>query len=64
MLALTLAAAACTGGGDKTRGVASLGSSGQPTAATTNAGGSQDPRQAALDYAKCMRQHGINMPDP
>ena len=24
----------------------------------------QDMRQAALRYAKCMRQHGVDMPDP
>jgi hypothetical protein len=24
----------------------------------------QDMRQAALKYAKCMRQHGVDMPDP
>src|SRR6266511_2830605 len=62
-LAITLALAACAGADDKTGGVASLSGSGQPTA-TTNAGGSTDPKQAALEFAKCMRQHGIDMPDP
>jgi hypothetical protein len=61
-LALTLAVAAC-GGGNHPSGVASLGASGQPTA-TTAANGRQDPRQAALAWARCMRQNGINMPDP
>ena len=61
-LALTLAVAAC-GGGAKSGGVASLNGSDKPTA-STNAGGSQDERQAALNFAKCMRQHGIDMPDP
>src|SRR6266536_123356 len=55
--------AAGAGADDKTGGVASLSGSGQPTA-TTNAGGSTDPKQAALEFAKCMRQHGIDMPDP
>jgi hypothetical protein len=61
LLALALAVAAC-GGGDKRGGVASLGD-GKATS-TTSAGGSQDEQQADLAYARCMRQHGINMPDP
>jgi hypothetical protein len=61
-LALALGVAAC-GGGAKTGGVASLNGSDKPTA-TTNAGGSSDPKQAALAFARCMRQHGIDMPDP
>ena len=27
-------------------------------------GGSSDPQDAALSYAKCMREHGIDVPDP
>jgi hypothetical protein len=61
-LALTLAVAAC-GGGGKSNGVASLSGANKPTA-TTSASGSSDPRQAMLNFARCMRQHGINMPDP
>jgi hypothetical protein len=61
LLALALAVAAC-GGGDKGGGVASLGD-GKATA-TTAAGGSSDPVQADLAFARCMRQHGVNMPDP
>jgi hypothetical protein len=62
LLALALAAAGC-GGGDKGGGVASLGGADQPT--TTNAGGSggYDLRQA-LVFTRCMRQHGIDLPDP
>jgi hypothetical protein len=60
VLALTLAVAAC-GGGDNSDGVASVG--GKATA-TTSPGGSSDPQQAALAYARCMRQHGVNLPDP
>jgi hypothetical protein len=26
--------------------------------------GKADPEQAALKFAKCMREHGVNMPDP
>jgi hypothetical protein len=62
-LALTLGVAACGGGGDKTRGVASLGSSGQPTTTNASASGGYDLRQA-LVFTRCMRQHGYDMPDP
>ncbi|HYT25006.1 MAG TPA: hypothetical protein VEP73_00780, partial [Actinomycetota bacterium] len=61
-LTLALGVAACAGGG-KTGGVASLSGSGRPTS-TTNANSSEDFRQAALAFARCMRQHGIDMPDP
>jgi hypothetical protein len=61
LLALPLAVAACGGGGGKSNGVASLGD-GEPTATTSPGGG--DPTQAALAYARCMRQHGVNVPDP
>jgi hypothetical protein len=54
--------AAC-GGGGKSDGVASLSGSNKATA-TTSAGGSHDDRQAALNFARCMRQHGIDLPDP
>jgi hypothetical protein len=61
LLALALGVVAC-GGGGKPNGVASL-KGGDKATATTRPGGGSD-RQAALAYAKCMRQHGINMPDP
>jgi hypothetical protein len=62
LLAVALAVAGCGGGGGKSEGVASLGG-GKPTS-TTSSGGSSDPRQGALAWARCMRQHGIDMPDP
>jgi hypothetical protein len=62
-LVLTLAVAACAGGGnDPSDGVASLGGSDTPTSTTRPGGG--DLKQAALAYARCMREHGIDMPDP
>jgi hypothetical protein len=61
LLVLALAVAGC--GGGKGDGVASLGGDDQATA-TTRAGASSDLTQAALAYGRCMRQHGINMPDP
>jgi hypothetical protein len=62
LLALALAVAACGGGDGKARGVASLGGGSGTATATTRAGG--DDRQKALNWARCMRQHGINTPDP
>jgi hypothetical protein len=62
LLVLALAVAGC-GGGDKTSGVASLGD-GKATPATSPGSGGGDSTQADLAYARCMRQHGINMPDP
>jgi hypothetical protein len=62
-LALAMAVAACAGGGAKGGGVASLSGSGQTTTTTTTPSAA-DAKQAALNFAKCMRQHGIDMPDP
>jgi hypothetical protein len=62
LLVLALAVAGC-GGGDKTSGVASLGD-GKATPTTSPGSGGGDSTQADLAYARCMRQHGINMPDP
>ena len=62
-LALALAVGGCAAAGDQTDGVASLNGSTTTTRGGTT-GASKDPRQAALDFARCMRQHGINMPDP
>jgi len=65
-VALTLGLTACGGSGDST-GVASLtDTSGQSAtdgdgAATT---AEQDPQEAALAFARCMREHGVDMPDP
>jgi hypothetical protein len=63
LLLLALAVAGC-GGGGRPGGVTSLGGADQPTS-TTNAGasGGYDLGQA-LAFARCMRQHGINLPDP
>ena len=68
VLGLALALAACSGGGNP-GGVASLtGSATTTTTASGGAGGKgrtdQQERRAALDFAKCMREHGFNEPDP
>jgi hypothetical protein len=62
----TLVVAAC-GGSSGSEGVASIEDT---TGQTTNgdsgsaAAGEQDPQEAALAYAECMREHGIDMADP
>lgn len=61
LLALALAVTACGGGDGKSNGVASLGD-GKATATTSP--GSSDPKQGALAFGRCMRQHGIDMADP
>src|SRR5919197_272475 len=59
---ILLALAAC-GGGGSSDDVASLGGSSQSgTNGTSTA--SKDPQEAMLAFAKCMREHGIDMPDP
>ena len=65
-LALTLVLSAC--GGDGEAGakdeVASLGDTsngGEPSQASK---GSKDRREGALKFAQCMREHGIDHPDP
>jgi hypothetical protein len=64
-LALMLAVTGCGDDGDDPNGVASLSGANKPTT-TTSAGpaGKQDAEKAALEFARCMRQHGIDMPDP
>jgi hypothetical protein len=60
---LTLAVAGC-GGGNNSDGVASLNGANKPTTTTTGPLSKQDAKQAALAFARCMRQNGIDMPDP
>lgn len=65
-VALALALAAC-GGSDDSDGVASLTDTNGQT--TTNgsggsAAGATDWEEAQLEYARCMREHGVDFPDP
>jgi hypothetical protein len=66
-LGLALALAAC-GGSPDGEGVASLrgdaAGDGGGSATTTTRAAARDPQQAALDFARCMRGQGIDMPDP
>ncbi len=65
-IAAGLLVAGCGRGGEEGAKVASIGGT-----TTTIAGGSGsagngggDPQEQALAFAKCMREHGIDMPDP
>jgi hypothetical protein len=59
---LAVATAACGGGSPQAQGVASLTGASKTTTTTTK--GTADPKQAFLDYSRCMRLHGVDMPDP
>lgn len=62
-LALVLALASCGGEGSDPQ-VASLG--GTTTTTDDEAASSEegDPEEALLAYARCMREHGVDVPDP
>ncbi|MEV4471088.1 hypothetical protein [Nonomuraea sp. NPDC049504] len=62
--ALLMAAllAACGSGGDAGSDVASV--SGTGTQATASAQPSEDRKDKALKFAQCMRENGIDVPDP
>jgi hypothetical protein len=69
-VSLGLALTACGGDGDS-GGVASLtdtsGESSTNEGSDDNASekaGAKDQKKAALEYARCMREHGVDFPDP
>ena len=60
LLAVAVLVAGCgQSSGDGGGGVASA--DGKKTTATTK---KTDARQAGIDFARCMREHGVDMPDP
>jgi hypothetical protein len=59
--ALILGASAC--GGSSHAKVASVSDGGSSDSSSSSAE-KQDIRDAMLDFAKCMREHGVDMPDP
>lgn len=50
------------GGGDD--GVASLNGGNNPTGSAQNASGQGSDEDKMRAFAKCMREHGVDMPDP
>jgi hypothetical protein len=62
LVAAVFAVAGC-GGGAKDPGVASLGNTAK-NSPPASPSASLDPKDAALKYAQCMRQNGIDVPDP
>ena len=60
---LGLLLAACSGGASS-EGIASLEGEAAAGPSTTALAASTDPEQAMLDFTQCMREHGVDMPDP
>ncbi len=63
-LAVGLLTAACGGGGggNDAAGVATAGDGKGKSASDKSK--KADPQQAGLNFARCMREHGVDMPDP
>jgi hypothetical protein len=67
ILCLVLALAACGGGDGESAEVASLDDSAakaETDTETTTTTTSEDPQELLLDYTECMRDEGIDIPDP
>ena len=63
-LLLMTALAACSGGAAPS-GVATLQSAGPgETVPSTSPSASLDPETARLEFARCMREHDVDLPDP
>ena len=62
-LVLVLALASCGGEGSDPQ-VASLGGTTTTTDSDGAASEEKDPEEALLAYARCMREHGVDVPDP
>ncbi|MDT7729564.1 MAG: hypothetical protein QOI21_6140 [Actinomycetota bacterium] len=62
LLALATGCAAGDGGGDKIASIATPEKSGEPGADPAADKGTEEDQMRA--FAKCMREHGIDMPDP
>jgi len=58
----TLVTACGSGGDDGGDGVASVSDKNSPTSADNQQDGTNEDKMRA--YAKCMREHGVDMPDP
>lgn len=60
---LVLALAACGRGGAADDGIASAGK-GTATPTASSSVSEADRQAAQVKFAQCMREHGVNMPDP
>ena len=56
--------AACSGAAANPSGVASLGSQSPDPETSAEPQASADTEEASLAFAGCMREHGVDMPDP
>ena len=63
-VAMLTLAAACSGGGDETDGVASLGDVPLTIIEQGSDGRAVSDEEAALAFTQCMRDEGLNLPDP
>ena len=61
MLVVSIASACSGGGGNH---VATLGGGTSPSDSSSSSGSQQTFEDAMLDFARCMRDHGVDMPDP
>ena len=64
---LAAVASGCGSSGDGGDGVAALDTGASAAASagsTTQSDAEQDPQEAALKWARCMREHGVDVPDP
>ena len=64
LTALVLSACGGGGGGGDDDGVASLGGDAQDGDTTATTLSEEEAEEAMLDWAACMREQGIDMPDP
>lgn len=63
-IALGVLLSAGCGGHSTNNGIASVSGDKKQETASPSPSASADRMQAALDFARCMRAHGVDMPDP
>ena len=64
ILSAVLLLAACGSSGGSNDGVASLDDSAAGDDSTATSDGEVDREEALLEFAECMRENGVDMPDP
>ena len=63
-LALLLVLGAACGEASGSDGIATLGKPASTGGEDDRPAGKKDPQEAFLEFARCMRKHGVDMPDP